>query len=152
MPGSLRLGSLIPGLAHMRGSVELKVGVMSGATNPKSSIPVAEYATYNEYGAHIETDTKSFDIPARSFLRGTLDLNEDRYVSGLAQTLAEGVDPEIALELLGQVIEDDVKQAIETWEDPPNSPRTIRKKGRDMPLRDTGSLYRAITHTVEPEA
>ena len=31
---------------------------------------------------------------------------------------------------------------------PPNSPRTIAKKGSDVPLIDTGELRKSITHVI----
>lgn len=135
------LDALVPGL-DMAGALTLKVGVMAGATNIETGRSVAEYAAYNEYGTQ--------KIPARPFLRQTLDKNRERYLRGLSTELASGMEPEMALRRLGEVMEGDIKAAIEGWTTPPNSPETVaRKGGRDTPLRDTGSMLKSITHRVD---
>lgn len=167
MASGFSLDNLVPGLEKLKGELQLKVGVLAGASDARGvETPVAEYAAYNEFGARIKVTpkmrgfmrhkgvylkggTEEIEIPARSFLRDTLDLNQERYLSGLAAALDDNLDPEAALELVGETIEGDVKQAIESWQTPPNAPLTIAWKGENAPLKKTGTLAGAINHHVE---
>ena len=126
--------------------IGLAVGVMADARNSLTGEKIAEYAIDNEYGSHAR------NIPPRPFLRATFDANTQMYAGALAEELAGGMDPELVMRSLGEVMAGDVKDAISTWETPPNSPATIeRKKGRNTPLRDTGALMKAITYRVDVE-
>lgn len=54
-----------------------------------------------------------------------------------------------ALSSLGQIHSTNIKNAIQAGDKlEPNAPSTIRKKGSDKPLFDTGNMLRAITHKV----
>ena len=126
--------------------IGLAVGIMADARNSKTGEKVAEYAIDNEYGSHAR------NIPPRPFLRATFDANTQKYAGGLAEELAGGMEPELAMRNLGELMAGDVKEAIANWTTPPNSPATIeRKKGRNTPLRDTGALMKAITYRVDVE-
>ena len=139
----LSLDAAIPGLEDLDGVVSLSVGVMDGATNVESGAQVADYAIYNEYG------TKR--IPARPAMRATLDANADRYVDGLGTLLMSGMDPETALDTLAQVMEGDIKKNIAEWQQPPNAPGTVARKGYNAPLKETGAYEHAITSRVDKE-
>ena len=139
----LSLDAAIPGLEDLDGVVSLSVGVMDGATNVESSAQVADYSIYNEYG------TKR--IPARPAMRTTLDINADRYVDGLGTLLMSGMDPETAMDTLAQQMEGDIKKMIAEWQQPPNAPATVARKGYNAPLKETGAYEHAITSRVDKE-
>lgn len=95
---------------------------------------------WNEFGTH--------DIPARSFLRGALYRNSKhgwRYVSreAVKGVLNGTLTGNKAYKLIGKRMGEDIKKQIDTI-GPPNAPSTVRTKGRNQPLVDTGGLYRAI--------
>lgn len=126
--------------------IGLAVGIMADATNSLTGEKIAAYAIDNEYGSHAR------NIPPRPFLRSTFDANAQKYAGGLAEELAGGMEPELAMRRLGEVMAGDVKETVSTWETPPNSPATIeRKEGRNTPLRDTGSMLKSITYRVDVE-
>jgi len=54
-----------------------------------------------------------------------------------------------ALEIMGQMIESDIKRKIVTLKTPPNKPDTIRKKGSSNPLVNKGFLKGAIRFIVK---
>lgn len=137
----LILTEAIPGLELLQGMVALSVGVMDDATNLETGRLVAEYAAYDEYG----TQTS----PARPAMRATLEANEDRYADGLMTMLMNGADPETAMDTLGQVVEGDLKRNIAEWQQPPNAPATVARKGFNAPLKETGAYEHAITSRVD---
>lgn len=139
----LSLGDAVPGLEDLDGMVSLSVGVMDGATNVKTGRMVAEYAIYDEYG------TKT--SPARPAMRATLDVNADRYVDLLGDLVMSGMDLETAMDTVAQVMEGDMKKNISEWQQPPNAPATVKRKGFNAPLRDTGAYLKAITSRVDKE-
>ena len=152
------LAKLLPDVGR---ELRLKVGVLYGATHttaprePKdgkkrkkqaqpTTIQVAEYAMYNEYG------TKR--IPKRDFLRFSLDtFAESAWMPELAQLIKKGMDLEMAFNRVGLQAQADVRRVIEAWAKPPNAESTKRHKhrGRDNPLVDTGDLLDAIDYELE---
>jgi len=106
---------------------------------------VADYATYNEFG---------LGVPERSFLRSTVDGNEERYKKFLQRAgvqMLDGEDPVDALDRVGMVVAADVKRAIVELDDPPNAPATIAMKGSANPLIDSGRMVNSISHEVRTD-
>lgn len=108
-----------------------------------------EVATWNEFGAG--------NIPERSFIRETVDLNQDKILSKMASGLrlvaAGKQSAEDAYTETGIKIENIIKQRIADGIAPANSERTIERKtkgkgGATKPLIDTGQLRSGITHLV----
>lgn len=103
-------------------------------------------AASNEYG----TPT----IPARPFLRPTIDANRDVYFNMLADGIGDVLDGKgsniktvfrkVAVRAVG-----DVKQAIRDVSTPPNAPSTVRRKGANNPLIDTGRMRASVDYKVE---
>lgn len=113
-----------------------------------ASVPgatLAEVAFWNEFG------TKN--IPERSFVRFTVDINREKYHRGLANEVGKifkGTSTVArSLGLIGQKVESDIKRRITTLKAPPNAASTIRLKGSSNPLIDTGRLRGSIRYKVE---
>ena len=97
------------------------------------------------------------NIPARSFLRFPIQFKTKEIVkkimilkSSIAKAMAEG-NLKRFFEVLGLQAEVAIQEAFETrgfgqWK--ANDPKTIKRKGSDSPLIDTGELRRAITSEV----
>lgn len=100
----------------------------------------------NEFG------TRNGDIPARPALTTTMDGNAAEYgrvmAEGTAQVLAGRLSAHQVLDALGKRAAKDVRDAIDGWSDPKNDPATIRQKGRNNPLVDTGAMRDAVKHRV----
>jgi len=99
-----------------------------------------------------ETKPHVITIPPRPFIRSTVDENEEKYFDAAKSLSGQMVDGRIekydALERIGQLIEGDIKRTIITLRDPPNAPSTIRKKGSDNPLVNTGHLSGSIRYEI----
>lgn len=127
----------------------VKAGIFKGATTTDGkSIP--EYAAYNEFGTS--------RIPARPFMRQTLETKQDSWKSFLGNALdydeISKNQAENAMGLLGEVMKADIQQTIQKGSFVPNSPKTIarkRAKGKvepDHPLIDTGQMLAAVGSEV----
>lgn len=115
----------------------VSVGAMDGENAAK--------LTFAEFG--------TATAPARPVVRATLDAGRSKYARLMEAALFRAVDGKSnarrALDAVGRVVADDLKKAILTWSDPPNAPETIRQKGKDDPLVDTGDLVRGIVYKVK---
>jgi len=122
-------------LRNRQGRVE--VGLFDNAA-------ITEYGFYNEFGTRT--------IPARSFIRSTLDQNRRRYQQiiedGLNQAMLAGVPLTRMLNKLGTTQSRDIKRKITSLRTPPNAPSTIASKGFNNPLIETGAMRNAIRHRV----
>lgn len=134
----------------------IKVGIMGGNAqkkHDKSKLTNAEIGFINEFGSY----TKK--IPPRSFLEMPLRLYLADYLlkkkAFSQQAIDEAVKNGTLFDLarkVGIVGEEVVQQAFASrgfgqWK--PNAPSTIKGKGSDSPLIDTGELRRSITSRVE---
>ncbi len=124
------------------------VGVHDGDKNgrqrkadDKGTAPVpsnAEVAAWNHFG----TDK----IPARPFLDVAIVKNKRAVSDAAEEVLAGGGSVSQAVDAMGAMAAGRVQQYIaETYIPPPNSPRTIARKGSSHPLIDTGQLRQSIT-------
>jgi hypothetical protein len=116
---------------------------------------VAEVASIHEYGAVINrTGSKAgayqIRIPCRSFMRTTIHEKEQSWVDYCAKILREGMDVEQAMNLMGALIGGDVQLKIRAIAGAGgNAPSTIKKKGFDTPLIDTGNMWRSVSFKTE---
>lgn len=128
------------------GNVGVKVGFLEGATYPgddeNAGLPVAQVAFWNEFGTS--------RAPARPFFRGAIAQHQGEWGGQLADSLkASNMDGKRALALMGTIIKDQVVQSIVDTNSPPNAPSTVRRKGFDKPLIDTGVMQRSVDFVVE---
>ena len=93
------------------------------------------------------------NIPPRKVITPALNQPETRkaMVQAMANAVQEawgGKDPSLFLKKAGQTGADGIRAYIDSHIPPPNSPATIARKGFDLPLYDTGTLYRAFDYEV----
>ena len=98
------------------------------------------------------TKPHTITIPARPYIRSTVDENQEKYGRLIEQLFTRVVDGTLdvfgALELLGMRVESDIKRKMTTLKSPANKPSTIRKKGSENPLINTGHLRASIRYVV----
>ena len=103
-------------------------------------------ATDNEFGKG--------RTPARPFIRGAIDKNEDEFLRHAEKVSGEIVDGKMskydALTEMGMLIEDGTKLYVKNLDTPPNAPLTIKLKGFDNPLIHTGEMLNSIRYAVKP--
>lgn len=93
------------------------------------------------------------DIPARPFLRPGVE-GAIPHLTKLAEimipkVLSKDMTMRMLLEQMGNLAEGAVKQAITDKKDPPNAKSTIRKKGANNPLIDTGNMRQSIRYVID---
>lgn len=113
------------------------------------NLPVAQVAQWNEEG--------STTNPPRPFMRvgvGT-PLRRGIYNSYFTDSIKRIVEGKSSFRqeytILGKVLVEDMKEVIEKWDSPPNSPRTVEEKGFNDPLVWTGTMHDSVKAKVEKE-
>lgn len=126
--------------AHRAQSGKVRVGIVKSGTYDDGT-QVAEAAFYNEYGtAH---------IPPRPFFRNTVAEHKSEWPRQMVEALKENqFDVPKSLAQMGMGVRDQVVATIQGFNDPPNAKSTVKKKGFDKPLIDTGTLWRSIDYEV----
>lgn len=108
---------------------------------------VLEIATIHEFGA------PAAGIPARSFLRATVDEQQSAIRADqhkLAVDFLSGkIGISVALDRLGARVAAKIKERIARGIEPPLAARTVARKKSTKPLVDTGQLRSSITWEVE---
>ena len=124
-------------------AVDLRVGIFSGAGTEPEGQTVAEVATYHEFG---------YGVPQRSFLRAYLEQEQEKVLDDLTKQLQSVVDGKrslkTALNRVGLVVVAGIKERISNRIEPALAAETIKRKGSDVPLINTGQLRNSIVHKV----
>ena len=122
---------------------EIRAGVLPSAGNGKKGVPIAEYATFNEYG------TKK--IPSRPFMATSADENKgwSTSVKNAVKGIIDGAEVISQMNTVGEKMKTDIKKNIGTYRFKPLKPATVKKKGHDIQLIDSGDLYDAIDFEVK---
>lgn len=120
----------------------LRVGFLEGARYPDGK-PVAMIAAIHNYGA------PRAGIPPRPFFSNMIADKQDEWPPAIAGLLrANNWDAVRALDLAGAAIAGQLRQSIIDTNDPPLAPSTIRRKGFDKPLVETGHMLQSVDHEV----
>lgn len=139
---------LVDGIKQLKSS-KLEIGWFEG-TSYDDGLPVAQVAYWQEYGT--TRDGKKF-IPPRPFLRNTVSDKrkdwKDHLEKDLEKVVQGNMELEQALNRLGTEATADIKESIAEFSNPPNAPATIKKKGFNDPLVDTGTMLLTVSHRTE---
>ena len=122
---------------------EIHAGVLPSAGKGKKGVPIAEYATYNEYGTE--------KIPSRPFMATSADENKgwSTSVKNAVKGIIDGAEVISQMNTVGEKMKTDIKKNIGTYRFKPLKPATVKKKGHDIQLIDSGALYDAIDFEVK---
>lgn len=135
----LGLNRITQDMKELRG---VKVGLLEGAAPYPDGTNVVDVGIYNEYGTS--------RIPSRPFMRVAADQAEremhayTEHMVGLlidGRTNAKGVDDSV-----GNAMKDVIQKTITGFNKPPNAPSTVKAKGRNDPLVDTGHMRDSINY------
>ena len=104
-------------------------------------VEVAKVAAAHEYGQ---------GVPMRPFLRIALpDIDATaKRLAAKAVKANQGVMPDLALGLIGEMAVGKVKESITKLDKPPNAPSTIEVKGSSNPLIDTGFMRSVVDYEI----
>lgn len=133
--------------------VTVKVGVQGtdkavrrgkGGKIQNTDQPLAVIAAVHEFGLN--------EMPKRSFLRSAYDENKpaiNAMVDKIATGAITGMSVDTAINQLGNVVQGMVQKKIVDGPFKANAPATIKRKGSDRPLIDTGHLRQSIRYVIE---
>ena len=122
---------------------EIQVGFQSDQTY-EDGTSLAEIAACNELGTS--------DTPARPFMRKSFENHESELKAACddANTLlSNGGTAEQALNQIGVFCRGLVQEEIVEGDFAPNAPSTIKKKGSEQPLIDTGYMRQSVNYVVK---
>lgn len=121
----------------------LRVGFFEDQNYPDgTSLPLV--AATNEFGS------PSRGIPPRPFMRNTIAAKSGEWAPALAAILKQnGYDAPQALDLMGTLIAGQIEQTISEFSSVPLKPSTIKKKGFDKQLIDSGLMRGHVNHEVK---
>lgn len=135
-----RIVAAVEGLVGVEG----KVGWFDTARY-KDGTPVAYVATIHEFGTS--------RIPARPFMRPAVAEYGPQWVQligdGAKAVLRGSVGARDALEMVMLRAAGDVGKSITAVSGPPLAPQTVKRKGFDTLLVDTGQMIQSVTGKVE---
>lgn len=126
--------------AYRGGKIYATIGVHKDAPPEENGESTAMVAAKNHFG----TDR----IPARPFLDNGVERERATIAADVAKTLAAGKRPEQAIERAALLAVRGVQKQIDDTLSPPNSPRTIARKGSSHPLIDTGNMRQSIAYKL----
>lgn len=108
-------------------------------------MPVAQVAIYNEFG----TATS----PMRPFMRPVLHTQKQTIVENLRHhyimALKNNENTAKVLSLIGEDVKWRIQSQILATNTPPNAPSTIKAKGFNRPLYDTGFMLNSVSYQTE---
>ena len=140
--------ALLSRTGSISGALGVSVGITANAgREPKEGTPGAtllQVASAHEFGTRT--------IPKRSFIRDTFDARKARYIALMRAQAGQIIDGKltqrVALAQLGAIAAGDIQKRISAGIGPALDPETVRRKGSNKPLIDTGQLRQSITYEV----
>ena len=104
-------------------------------------------------GLHLRGTTNTITIPERSFIRGGYRVNKHKFTRHskdmIVRALQNRTSVQPVFDRLGAELAGDIQDYAVDLRKPENHPFTIKQKGSDNPLVDTGRMIGAISHKVE---
>jgi hypothetical protein len=133
---------LFEGIKNIR-DMRITAGWINNAENAKK-------AYINEYGAKLKNGAV---IPARPMLKNTIDAYSGEWREEVKRLAKALIRSEITAQGLGfqfgALAAKYIQKSIVEGEYVENAPSTIRKKGHNAPLRDTGDMLRSVSSDVK---
>ena len=122
------------------------VGARASARHPEATVTVANVGLFNEFG--------TFRAPERSFIRSAISEGREeiarKYQQQSTLVVAGRRSPVDALQQVGILAARLVRQKLDSapsWA-VPLALSTVKRKGSDIPLRDTDTMRKAIGYAV----
>ena len=123
----------------------VRVGFLGGATYPDGT-SVALIAAINEFGA------PSRGQPPRPFFRNMITKESPNWPAAIEENLkSTDFNVEQTLNRMGEGIKGQLQQSIVDLTEPPLAPSTVKRKGFDKPLIDTGHMMNSVDYEVKVE-
>lgn len=118
-------------------------GTLSGNPDDSSRADLVDIAMWNEFG--------TVNIPSRPFMRDSVDKHEaaiNHMLTAQKDALLHGATAREILNTAGLFQQDLIQTEIEQGDFVANAPATVRKKGSDKPLIDTGTMKNSVHYQI----
>ncbi len=118
-------------------------GTLSGRPDDSSRADLVDIAMWNEFG--------TVDIPSRPFMRDSVDKHEaaiNHMLTEQKDALLHGATAREILNTAGLFQQDLIQTEIEQGDFVANAPVTVRRKGSDKPLIDTGTMKNSVHYQI----
>lgn len=125
------------------GQLEVRIGIQQGEAS-EEGVDLVDIAMFNELG--------TVHIPSRPFLRDSVDANADQinsFLQSMKKEILRGGSAEDVLKKIGVFQKGLIQEQIVKGNFAPNSEATIRRKGSDTPLVDTGRMRQSINYVIQ---
>ena len=119
-----------------------------GVSNPhyEDGASILEVAIWNNFGAK--------NIPRRAFMELAAKKMQPKFRKMMREAVkkinAGELDLKTVLKAAAQMGESEIRDAITNGDWPPNSEETIRRKGSERPLIDSGDMRKYVTSDLRP--
>jgi len=140
--GGKKLDKILFDAKHARGVESVEVGFFATAAyDDADGTKVASVAARHEFGV---------GVPERPFIRPA----NKKVLKPLKRFLWKAMDPkklvitEAMATDVGQMIQNAYQREITELRTPPNSPRTIARKGSSNPLVDSSLMWTSVTYKI----
>lgn len=145
MDRDLGYNAIIRELKSLDGK-EINAGILKDAGKSKEGVSLVNIAFWNEYG------TKR--IPSRPFVRIASDENKGKWGDVAADGVGKIIDRKIkwrkCCDMVGKRMKADIKKVIgDKSKLVPNALSTIKRKGHDKPLIDTGLMKSKVDFRID---
>lgn len=123
--------------------LEVRIGIQQGAGSEKG-VDLVDIAMFNELG--------TVHIPSRPFLRDSVDAHAEEinaFLQSMRQIIVRGGSAEKVLKKIGVFQKGLIQEEIAHGNFVPNSEATIKRKGSDKPLIDTGRMRQSINYVIQ---
>lgn len=124
--------------------LEVRIGFQHGQATEEDGTDICDVAAWNELG--------TVNSPPRPFLRKSVDENEEKinhFLQSKKADLIRGVPAEQILKEIGLFQKDLIQEKITEGSFQANAASTIRKKGSNKPLIDTGRMRQSVNYMVK---
>ena len=125
--------------------MEVVAGMLRDSGKASNGASYVDIATWKEYGTR--------RIPSSPFIRISADTNRQAWAKIAQQCVNDVIDgdsPTEAAQVVGHRMVEDIRKVFgDTSKLKANAPSTIKKKGRNEPLVDSGEMRRRVNFRVE---
>jgi len=108
------------------------------------NLPIAQVAKWNEEGTRTSPPRPFMRVGFKSEIQNSKAVFED-----IIKSVVDGKSPLVALKQSSKAFEDMLKDSINKWDSPPNSPATVDNKGFNNPLIETGTMRDSVSSRIE---
>ena len=124
--------------------MEVVAGMLKDSGKAENGASYVDIATWNEY--------VTGRIPSRPFIRISADTNKaawGRLAQQCVNNVIDGDNPRDAAQVVGHRMVEDIRKVFGSSELKANAPSTVKKKGRNEPLVDSGEMRRRVNFRIE---